>query len=120
MERFSAGSAYIFSTTTQKLIAKGRVTVCVENLYVSAHNRPRSSALRLEELIKEFVEIEPAKEQVESSRSLIESHISDSCRFRKSRYPGDGARLWRGRMYLATVRAETLNPNLASSAWIRH
>jgi hypothetical protein len=39
----------------------------------------------------------------------------DSCRSGNSRHPGDGPRLWR-LMYLATVLAETLNPNLASSA----
>src|SRR6516164_6397626 len=46
-----------------------------------------------------------------------QAHIFDSCRLRNSRHPGDGHRLWPGRMYLATVRAETSNPNLASSAW---
>ena len=33
--------------------------------------------------------------------------------------PGDGLRLRCGRIYLATVLADTLNPNLANSAWIR-
>jgi hypothetical protein len=31
----------------------------------------------------------------------------------------EGLLLWREFMYLATVLAETTNPNLASSAWIR-
>ena len=37
----------------------------------------------------------------------------------KSRQLGDGLPVDRRRMYFATVRADTLNPSLASSAWIR-
>ena len=54
--------------------------------------------------------------QIVRTQKKSHAHIFDSCRFRNSRHPGDGPRLWRRLMYLATVLAETLNPNLASSA----
>jgi hypothetical protein len=38
--------------------------------------------------------------------------------FEKMRHPGDGFCPCGRRMYLATVRAETLCPSLACSAWI--
>src|SRR6266403_2689303 len=46
-----------------------------------------------------------------------QAQISPACCSRKMRHPGDGFCPC-GRMYLATVRAETLCPSLASSAWI--
>ena len=48
------------------------------------------------------------------------AQISVAGRLTKVRRPGDGSRSCRMRMYLATVRAETWYPSLASSAWIRH
>jgi len=57
--------------------------------------------------------------QIARTQKKSHAHIFDSCRFRNSRHPGDGPRLWRRHMYLATVLAETLNRNLTSSAWIR-
>jgi hypothetical protein len=45
--------------------------------------------------------------------------MSGAWRFRNSRQLGLGSRLSRARIYFATVLAETLNPNLANSAWIR-
>src|SRR5258707_1805754 len=46
-----------------------------------------------------------------------QAQISAACHSRKVRQPGDGSRSRGRRMYLATVRADTLNPSLASSAW---
>ncbi len=48
-----------------------------------------------------------------------QAQVSLACDTRNFRQPGEGPLSWIPRMYLATVRAETLKPNLASSAWIR-
>ena len=68
-------------------------------------------------------EAEAAPERIEgerAARSRLDNDgpITDSCRLRNLRHPGDGPPLRRRLMYLATVRAETSNPDLASSAWI--
>src|SRR5262249_19631949 len=56
--------------------------------------------------------------KIVGTQKKSQAHIFDSCRLRNSRHPGDGPRSLRRLMELATVRAETSNPNLASSAWI--
>jgi hypothetical protein len=48
------------------------------------------------------------------------AHMFDAWSFRNVRQRTEGPRSWCAvRMYLATVLADTLNPNLASSACIR-
>jgi hypothetical protein len=48
-----------------------------------------------------------------------QAQIFGACCFRNFLQPGDDPQLRCGRVYLATVLADTLNPNLANSAWIR-
>jgi hypothetical protein len=50
---------------------------------------------------------------------LQEAHIFGARSFRNFLQRGDDPRLRWARIYLATVLADTLKPNLASSAWIR-
>ena len=53
-----------------------------------------------------------------AGKTVFVAHIAEECCLINVRRPGDGP-LSRGRrIYLATVRAETLNPSLVSSAWI--
>lgn len=44
--------------------------------------------------------------------------MSAACRLRNVRHPDDGSPRRGRRIYLATVRADKLNPNLPNSAWI--
>lgn len=48
-----------------------------------------------------------------------QAQIFSACRARNCRQPGDGWPFHGLRMYLATVRAQTLKPRRASSAWMR-
>src|SRR5215510_4279278 len=47
-----------------------------------------------------------------------QAQISEPCCLRNDRQREDGPRRWVRCIYLATVLAESLNPSLASSAWI--
>src|SRR5215468_10487302 len=61
-----------------------------------------------------------ARGELAGRRSHAEevARISEPCWLRNDRQLEDGPRRWVRCIYLATVLAETLNPSLASSAWI--
>jgi hypothetical protein len=57
-------------------------------------------------------------EEIVWTQRKSQAQIAEECCLISAHQPGDGP-LSRGRrIYLATVRAETLNPSLVSSAWI--
>jgi hypothetical protein len=58
-------------------------------------------------------------ERIVRTQKKSQAQMSGAWRFRNSRQPGFGPRLCQARIYFVTVLAETLNPNLANSAWIR-
>jgi hypothetical protein len=58
-------------------------------------------------------------EQDRRDAEKSQAQMSDACRVRNSRHVPVGPLLRHTRINLATVLAETSNPNLANSAWMR-
>lgn len=53
------------------------------------------------------------------TQKMSQAQLSLGCGARNFRQPGEGPLWWMARTYLATVRSETLKPNLAGFATIR-